>query len=63
MAEVAKFAYALNDDVTVVPLKLPGRVIGQERRTYAEPRYEVVWWADSKRSIEWLFAHELERVR
>ncbi|HKQ06626.1 MAG TPA: hypothetical protein VJ464_15945 [Blastocatellia bacterium] len=58
-AYTARFRFRLEQEVRIVALKLPGRIIARCQKVNAVPSYEVIWWADGQRHDEWLFEFEL----
>lgn len=54
-----EFAFEIDDTVTIVPLSLPGRVLQRCDRGAGQHDYQVVYWADGKRCVEWLLPHEI----
>ena len=53
-----EFLYPIESTVTIKALNLKGTVIAlmQDSESTA---YRVVYWADGKRNIEWMFSWEL----
>lgn len=60
MIKPFEFNYEIGQTVTVKPLALPGVVMQRCDRGAGQHDYQVVYWADGKRNVEWLVAHELE---
>lgn len=54
------FAYRISQEVRIKPLGLDGMVMQRCDRGAGQHDYQVVYWADSKRQVEWLLPHELE---
>ena len=55
-----QFDFAINQSVRVVPLGLSGVVTQRCDRGAGQHDYQVVYWADGKRNVEWLLPFELE---
>jgi hypothetical protein len=55
----ARFRFRLEQDVQIVALKLPGRIIARCQKVNEFPSYEVIWWANGNRHDEWLLEFEL----
>lgn len=54
------FIFEIGQDVQIRALELTGRIFARCDRGNGLHDYRVVWWAESKRSDEWLYEHELE---
>lgn len=54
------FQFEIGQTVRVVPLELTGYVTQRCDRGGDQHDYQVIYWADSKRNVEWLLPHELE---
>lgn len=57
-----QFDFAINQSVRVVPLGLTGVVTQRCDRGAGQHDYQVVFWADGKRNVEWLLSFELEAI-
>lgn len=53
------FAFAMFQQVKIVPLGLRGRINARCERPGGQLSYLLVWWSDGKRSDEWLHESEL----
>ena len=54
------FLYEIGQTVTVLPLNCAGHVTQRCDRGAGQHDYQVVYWWDGKRQVEWLLLHELE---
>lgn len=59
-AHTFAFEYRISQEVRIKPLGLDGLVMQRCDRGAGQHDYQVVYWADSKRQVEWLLPHELE---
>lgn len=57
------FTYNIGQDVRIVALMLPGRVMARCDRGHGLHEYRVVYWANSERCDVWLYDYELEPVK
>ena len=55
-----EFDFAINQAVKIVPLGLTGVVTQRCDRGAGQHDYQVVFWSESKRNVEWLLPFELE---
>lgn len=55
-----QFDYENGDEVIIKPLKLPGIIQQRCDRGAGQQDFQVVYWSDGKRSVEWLTPYELE---
>ncbi len=53
------FQFQIGQQVSVVPLGLDGVIAQRCDRGANQHDYQVVYWAESKRNVEWLLPHEL----
>lgn len=53
------FAFEINQVVTVKALDLQGMVVQRCDRGAGQHDYQVVFWADGKRTVEWMFEWEI----
>lgn len=56
-----EFTFAINEEVTIIDLKLVGRVIGVCKKVNG-CTYNVLWWAEAARHDEWLYGFELKAL-
>lgn len=54
-----EFLYEIGQKVSVIPIGLPGTVLQRCDRGGGCHDYQVCWWADAKRNVDWLLPHEL----
>lgn len=57
-----EFTYEINQAVRIVPLSLDGVVTQRCDRGANQHDYQVVFWSDGKRNVEWLLPHELKSI-
>ena len=57
-----EFDYENGQQVVVIPLDLPGVVLQRCDRGSGQQDFQVVYWADGKRNVEWLMSHELRSI-
>lgn len=59
---LVEFRFWINQDVLIVPMDITGRVLARcDRGNFHE--YRVVYWAESKRSDDWLCEFELSEKK
>lgn len=54
------FDYKIGDEVTILAIDLTGRVDACMQNEFGFS-YRVVYWAESVRRCEWMFAWEIKR--
>lgn len=54
-----EFAFDIGQRVRIVPINQPGTVLRRCDRGEGQHTYEVTWWADNDRHIDWLLASEI----
>jgi len=54
------FAYEIGQRVNVRPINAEGHVMQRCDRGAGQTDYQVVFWIDGKRQVEWLLPFELE---
>lgn len=59
-AKPFEFEYEIHETVRVRAIGLDGVVLQRCDRGGGQCDYQVVYWCESKRNVEWLVAHELE---
>lgn len=57
------FVYEIEETVLIKPIGLPGVVMQRCDRGAGQHDYQVVYWAEQKRNVEWLLLHELEKMK
>lgn len=55
------FKFELGESVLIKSLELTGLITGRMQSLNADTEYRVVYWADSKRNVEWLFDFEITK--
>ena len=53
-----QFTFRIGQKITVIPLQLPGVVLGRADRG-AWREYRIVYWSDGKRYDDWLLEEEI----
>lgn len=57
--EPIQFRFTIFQDVTIVAMKIEGRVLARCDRGGDLHDYRIVYWAEGKRNDEWLYEFEL----
>lgn len=58
---VVTFRFRIGQEV-LTPLDVRGVVLQRCDRGANAHDYQVCWWAESKRNVDWLLAHELREI-
>lgn len=53
------FAFDIHDQVKIIEIDRPARVVGLLVNQEGQCEYRVVYWLDGKRETEWVFAEEI----
>jgi hypothetical protein len=57
------FVYEIEEVVFIKPIGLTGVVMQRCDRGAGQHDYQVVYWADQRRNVEWLLLHELGKLK
>lgn len=60
MADGVYFKFDIKQDVQIIALKLPAKVMARCDRGNDIRDYRIVYWSDGKRYDEWVFEHEIK---
>lgn len=56
------FQYSIGEKIRLIEIDRPGTVIGL-LFNHNGPQYQVVYWEQGNRKIEWVFQFEIEGIK
>ena len=62
-ADCVYFKFSIKEDVKIIALNLPAKVMARCDRGNDIRDYRLIFWSEGKRYDEWVFEHEIQEQK